>query len=432
MNEATALYLAETTDGAELLARVADLPGDRASRVLALRKRGVEGETAGAAADVADARHRARGRFGADAAHLFFTPDTLAQATSPLLADYHARLLAPLGVVADLGCGAGTDAIAIARAGARVVAIERDPARLVFARANARALGVAERITFQQGDVTTLDWLNGDQNVCAVFWDPSRRASGSAPGGRNGARVSRHGDRYEPPLDFLELFRARVDGGVLKLSPALPDEVLAPIAGVSGTVTFLSEARECKEACVAWGAVADKNAAPFSALLLPENIALAPSDTNNLEPWQNAAPVAARVAAFVLDPDPAPLRAHALASLCQLWGRDAARITDADDYLTASDLNPALARAASSYRVVETVPYHPKRVAERLRALDVGRLVVKKRHFPQEPDAVAKALRVSGKGREITLILVRARADAAAAPASLGDFLAVLCEPATT
>jgi predicted RNA methylase len=82
---------------------------------------------------------------------LFFTPDALAQATSPGLAAYHAERLAPFNSVADLGCGAGMDSIALAAAGARVVAVERDPARLVFARANAAARGVDERITFVTG-----------------------------------------------------------------------------------------------------------------------------------------------------------------------------------------------------------------------------------------------------------------------------------------
>ena len=55
--------------------------------------------------------------------------DTLEQAGRPELAARRAARLLAGGAasVADLGCAAGTDTIALARAGARVVAVDRDP-----------------------------------------------------------------------------------------------------------------------------------------------------------------------------------------------------------------------------------------------------------------------------------------------------------------
>lgn len=54
--------------------------------------------------------------------------------------------------VVDAGCGAGGNAIGLARAGALVTAIERDPARLELARHNAAVYGVQDRIRFIAGD----------------------------------------------------------------------------------------------------------------------------------------------------------------------------------------------------------------------------------------------------------------------------------------
>ncbi len=53
--------------------------------------------------------------------------------------------------VFDACCGCGGNAIGFARAGCRVVAVERDGARLDLARHNARVYGVSDRIRFVVG-----------------------------------------------------------------------------------------------------------------------------------------------------------------------------------------------------------------------------------------------------------------------------------------
>ncbi len=61
----------------------------------------------------------------------------------------------PAPRVADVGTGSGCIAIALAlrRPAARVLGIDRSPAALDLARANAAALGAADRITWRQGDL---------------------------------------------------------------------------------------------------------------------------------------------------------------------------------------------------------------------------------------------------------------------------------------
>lgn len=396
MTKAVAAFLVGEA-GRALLDHIATLPGDAPTRVLALRKKNeLSAELAAGAVEVIDARRRARKRFpGAE--QLFWTGDALAQATSPVIARYHAARLAPWGTVADLGCGVGVDAIALAQAGARVVAIERDAARLVFARANAEVCGVGDHIIFICGDVTTLSW-----QADALFWDPSRRTNDGD------TRVSRHAERYEPPLSFLDLARTLVRAGAVKLSPALPDDVLADL---HGSVEFLSDGRECKEACVFFGEAAETDAPACAAVLLPETLALAADNPST-------PPVTAPLGDFIHDPDPAVVRAGALA---ELGGRlCAARVSSSDAYLSSSmPADPP--RLAASYRVQAAFPYKPKPVGAWLRERGIGRLVVKKRHFNKEPEAVARELRLTGEGREATLILVRTGP----------NHLAVVCQPCT-
>ena len=400
MDPAAAAFLV-SPDGRNLLDLVAALPGDAAECVLALRKRrpDLSGEVAAAAAEVVDARHRARRRFP-DAAHLFFTADALAQATAPVLAAYHAAGVARLGVVADLGCGVGMDALALAEAGAAVVAVDRDDARLVFARANAQVRGVTDRIRFLDADVTELSWLPVD----GVFWDPSRRVAG------RGRRVSLHPDLYEPPLTFLEALRGLVKGGCVKLSPALPDDVLETL---NGRVEFLSERGVCKEACLWFGeaAGASGDAAARAAVLLPENVVVVP------EP--NALAPVGPLGAFIHDPDAALVRAGALSAAAHRLN-DARLVSPDDAYLTG-DAPASETRLAASYRVTDALPYKPRILRDLLRARGITRVVVKKRHFPHEPDAVARelGLRPGADGPEATLILVRRGK----------SHLAVLCQP---
>lgn len=58
--------------------------------------------------------------------------------------------------VIDAGCGSGGNSIGFARAGCRVVAIERDAGRLADARHNAGVYGVDSRIEFLLGDAAVV------------------------------------------------------------------------------------------------------------------------------------------------------------------------------------------------------------------------------------------------------------------------------------
>ena len=90
----------------------------------------------------------------------------------------HALQLAahlPGQVVLDAFCGIGGCAIAFARSGKDVLAVEIDERRLEMARNNARIYGVESRITFIHGDVSE---LIGSLRYDAAFFDPPRGGPG--------------------------------------------------------------------------------------------------------------------------------------------------------------------------------------------------------------------------------------------------------------
>lgn len=97
--------------------------------------------------------------------------------TPERLAKRMARWAAAQGVeaVIDAGCGAGGNAIAFARAGLEVVAVEADAGRLAMARHNARLYGVADALRLVHGDAVEglpelLDALGPARTL--VFFDP--------------------------------------------------------------------------------------------------------------------------------------------------------------------------------------------------------------------------------------------------------------------
>ena len=73
--------------------------------------------------------------------------------------------------IVDAGCGLGGNAIAFARAGSSVIAIEADAARLALARHNAKTYQVADRIHFIHGDAVALAREHATRDAI-LFIDP--------------------------------------------------------------------------------------------------------------------------------------------------------------------------------------------------------------------------------------------------------------------
>ncbi len=372
-----------TPEGAVALSRAAALLADGADAVSALTRLRAEVGTdlAGPAWGIARQRQKARPAFGADAARLLFTGDTLEQAGRPALAARRAvRLLAGgTETVADLGCAAGTDTIALARAGARVVAVDRDPVARELTRLNAAALGLTG-VEVRDADVVDLVAAAAGGQVAgcdAAVLDPARRAGG---------RRLLDPDRWSPPWSTVTALLDRVDTCVVKVAPGL-DHDRVP-AGIEAE--WVSVGGSIVEALL-WGR--GVSAAWRRATLVRDDAVHEVTGDGDPGP----APVGP-VRGWLHEPDPALLRS----GLMSLVADGATLVDPTIAYLTSD--GPAESPWLSSYRVADVLPFNLKKLKAHLRTRGVGRVVVKKRGSPIEPETLARQLRGPGTGSAVVVV----------------------------
>jgi SAM-dependent methyltransferase len=370
---------AATQLAGELLTAGVDLlPG------LARLRTEVGAEHAGPAWELARLRLRARPVFGADADVLLFTADALEQAGRPELAARRAARLLAGGAdsAADLGCAAGTDSIALARAGARVLAVDRDPVARELTASNAEALGLAEEIWVSAGDVTEIVAAarGGEVAGCeAATLDPARRAGG---------RRQLDPDRWSPPWSTVSALLDRVPTSVVKVAPGLdhdrvPDGVEAEWVSVGGSIV---------EALL-WGRGVSRT---WRRATLVRDGAMHEL-TATADP--GTAPVGP-VRGWLHEPDPALIRSGLIALVAADLG---ATLVDPTIAYLSSD-GPAQSPWVSSLRIDDVVPFNLKRLKVLLRTRGIGRVVVKKRGSPIEPEALARQLRGPGGASAVVVV----------------------------
>jgi SAM-dependent methyltransferase len=324
--------------------------------------------------------------FGAEADVLFFTADTLEQAGRPgLAARRAARLLADgTDSVADLGCAAGTDTIALARAGARVLAVDLDPVARELTAANAAVLGLADDVLIVADDAVDLVAAAraGEVAGCGgTVLDPARRAGG---------RRQLDPDRWSPPWSTVETLLARVPRAAVKVAPGL-DHDRVP-AGIEAE--WVSVGGSIVEA-VLWGR-------GISAAWRRATLA---RDDDVLELTADADPGSAPagpVRGWLHEPDPALIRSGLLSLVAADLG---ATLIDPTIAYLSSD-SPADSPWLSSYRIDEVLAFNLKKLRALLRARGIGRVVVKKRGSPIEPETLARQLRGPGAA-SATVVVTR-------------------------
>jgi hypothetical protein len=382
----TMLRRLRTAEGAAAVQRAAGLLADGADLLAGLsRLRDEVGPNlAGPAWELARLRARARPVFGADADHLFLTADTLEQAGRPALAERRAARLmrGSPGPVADLGCAAGTDTIALARAGADVVAVDLDPLARALTAANVEALGLADRVRVTAGDAVELVSAARDGRVAgcpAAVLDPARRAGG---------RRQLDPDRWSPPWPTVTALLAAVPHAAVKVAPGL-DHERVPV-GIEAE--WVSDGRTIVEALL-WGTAVGTTWR--RATLVRDG-----------HPWELVADAdpglagTGPVRAWLHEPDPAVIRSGLVALVAADLGATLVDPTIA--YLTSDA--PTESPWVHSYRVDEVLPFNLKRLRALLRTRGVGRVTVKKRGSAIEPETLSRQLRGPGAGTAVVVV----------------------------
>ncbi|MGW1807986.1 class I SAM-dependent methyltransferase [Streptomyces sp. NPDC002078] len=360
------LALLLTPEGRALLDEVRDTaPADELAVATRLRREH-PAELVSAALGQARLRQRAAAKFGAaDAGRMFFTPNGVEQSTRASVAAYRAERFTKLGVtsVADLCCGIGGDAIAFARAGIRVLAVDRDPVTAAVARANAEALGLAELIEVREADVTEVDTGGYD----AVFVDPARR------GGRG--RIF-DPEAYSPPLSWAIGAARTAPRAALKVAPGIPHEAVPADAEAE----WISDGGDVKEAVVWFGT----EPGTVRATLLPGPRTLVGKGLPD--------PEVRPVGRYLYEPDGAVIRAHLVAEVAEHL--DGGLIDPTIAYVTADELRPT--EYASAYQISDQLPFNLKKLKALLREREVGTLTVKKRGSAVEPEELRRKVKPQG------------------------------------
>ncbi len=318
-------------------------------------------------------RSSARQKFSR-ADDMLFTRPGLEQASSELTAAQSARRFAGQPVIADLCCGIGGNLTSLAAEARHVVAVDADLDTLRYAGHNAAVYGLTGQVTIVCADVRDLR-LPGC--VTAAFIDPARRAAG---------RRLRAGNS-EPPLDWCLMLAGTIPQVCIKAAPGLQHDLVPP----GWEIEFVAIGRALKEALLWSPAFATTGR---RATILPAGATLVSSPGDPIgvgEPGE-----------YLLDPNPAVTRA----GLVQELGRDlGARQLDEHTAFLCVDryVGTPFAR---TLRVLESMPWHERQAARRLRELGVGAADIRRRGLAGDVEQIRRRLGLQGD-RQATIVLTR-------------------------
>ncbi len=368
-----------SSEGLRLLDEVGELDAaaDVVRTVSRLRAAGHDGGLVAAVLEQARLRSRARAKFGDFADRMLFTPTGLEQSTRLRVAALHAGRFADaqIDVIADLGCGIGADAMALAALDLGVVAVERDELTAAVAAFNLAPFPSAR---VELGNAEDAD-LAG---VGAVWLDPARRDGTT--------RLTDPGD-WSPSLQWAFDLARRLPTGI-KLGPGLdrdliPDDFEAQWVSVDRDVVEL----------VLWSGTLARPGIRRAALVLSAGgIAelSAPADSADAETGD--------LGEYLVEPDGAVIRARLIGDLAR--SLDGRMLDPTIAWITSPE--PAATPFGQSFRVLERFPLDVKTLKRELGARGIGTLEIKKRGVDIDPAQFRKKLALSGEG-SATLVLTR-------------------------
>lgn len=381
--------------------RAIDSKTDVMRLISGLRAKGLDTELVTQLVTQARLRHKAVAKFGEFAGRMLFTQDGLEQATRLSVAAHHAGRFAAAGLqhIADVGCGIGADALAMAAIGLRVTAIERDADTAAFASFNLASFADSEVLL---GDAESFDLNPFD----GIYFDPARRDL-AGPKRETHRRLA--AEDFSPSLDLIWSWAERKPTGV-KLAPGLERELLpewveAQWVSMDGSLLEVS----------AWSSVLAKPGVRRSALALRGGQAWS-LEASEAEDWKPVA-VTSTEPSVIYEPDPSLIRSELMWKLARQ--HNLAPLSAGIAYLAAEEGAAVIDSLwLRGYRVMESLKFDQDAIRKSLAARGVGQLEIKKRGIDITPEELRPKLKLKGMSAA-TLILTRVN----------GAHRAFICEP---
>ena len=322
-------------------------------------------------------RARAAGKFGPFADRMLFTEAGLEQSTRLQVAAQHAGRFQRAGVswVADLGCGIGGDALAIAALDLEVTAVERDEVTAAIASFN---LAPWSNARVEQADAEDFDLAGVD----GVYLDPARRDE---------KKRLRNPNDWSPSLDFAFGLAERFPTGV-KLGPGIDRDLIPDGAEAQ----WISVGGEVVELGVWFGSVA-REGITRAALIVSDN---GTSELTSNGDSEDAEP--GSLGNYLYEPDGSVIRARLIGDLVR--SLDGRMLDRTIAYFTTDD--PRETPFASRFRILEQFPFDEKLLKRELATRKIGSLEIKKRGMDVDPAQLRTRLSLKGDVAA-TLILTR-------------------------
>lgn len=335
--------------------------------------------------ELLELRHRAKAKF-IRANEMFFHRRGLEQATDERIANYKAaRILgssrAETGRMADICCGVGGDAIALANNGKSLTIIDRDPAVALFAQANIHL--------HSNSNVTTIVRDARDVHFAEyTLWhiDPDRRADDQ-----------RRSDpqQCEPPLSEFLASPGLGPHGAIKLSPAAD---ASELLDQGAELEWIGHDRECQQQ-IAWLGELARFPGKRTATWLDDT---KESPTQIVEQDDEPIGIVEQTPRYLYEPKASVLAARLDFSIASKFGLE--QLTAQAAYFASDRLinSPLL----SVFEIIDEMPFHRKALGQRLAALHAKVVEIKKRGVTIDPHALQKELR-RAEGDAVVLLLYK-------------------------
>ena len=361
---------------------------DALKSVADLRKAGHSPARVAAVLSQSRLRARAASKFGPFAERMLFTEAGLEQATRLKVAALHAGRFQRAGLtsIADLGCGIGADALAIAALDIAVMAVEKDEVTAALAAFN---LAPWSNARVEHADATEVDLAGID----GIYLDPARR---------DGARRLNNPSDWTPSLDFAFDLASRYPTGI-KLGPGIDRDLIPEDAEAQ----WVSVDHDVVELGLWFGALA-RPGIRRAALVITAAGSFELTAAEDSEDAEVGA-----LGEYIYEPDGSVIRARLIGDLARQL--DARMLSDSIAYLTSDTV--VATPFATCFKVIDSFPYDEKRLKKELATRGIGTLEIKKRGIDVDPAQLRKKLSLKGKA-SATVILTRVA----------GRHTALLCE----